>query len=112
MNNAQMIQSLNAALEDLRYALLMLDGVVVCQPCVVQMGASVYLVAKGEGYGAGSILRAVGYDPELIEDAVQYVRDHAGHLFPNAKAILRRDALKEEIAAIEDIVKRLEALEA
>lgn len=113
MSNAALMNDMAAHLEDLHYALSMYEGVMVGEPWVIQMAKGAYLVSKGEGYGPGSILRSVCYSPARIDAAVKSVRENVpASLFPNVKKIDRRDALREEIAAHEDIIRRMKALEA
>lgn len=112
MSKAQMIEQIEQHAAELRHSLQMMEGVIVGHPWVIQLAPGAYLVPKGEGYGVGSVLRTVCYSPERIDAAVAHIQNQSLAPFPKIKKIDRRDALREEIAAHEDIARRLRALEA
>ena len=106
------IEGMKNTAAELRYALELTEGVIDGTPWVVQMCQGGYLVRNGEGFGVGSVLMAFCYSPERIDGAVAHIIEKHGDLFPDARKILRRDALRLELAAMERTLAGLEAMAA
>lgn len=108
MTELELIESLKRQANEMRAALdrtmRALDG----SPWVIQLAPGAYLTPRGDGFGAGSVLRTVCYTPERIDAAVAHILKQHGDVFPNAKKLHRRDALASELAANEKLVTMFE----
>lgn len=109
MTELELLESLKRQNTEMRDALDRTARVLNGSPWVIQLAPGAYLTPRGEGYGAGSVLRTACYSPERIDGAVAHVLQKHGDVFPNAKKMHRRDALAAELAASDKLIAVFEA---
>ncbi len=97
----KMIDTLKIEIANIEYALKISEGTITGTPWIVQLSEGLYLVAAGEeGYRAGSVAGCVVYySPEKIDGAVAHILQEHGSVFPRARKVNRRDALRSELEA-------------
>ena len=105
-----MIDNIKRQIADIEYAIKISEGTITGTPFVVELCHGLYLVADGEeGYRGGPITGCVPcYSPERIDAAVAHIVENHGHVFPHARKVYRRDALRTELEAARIILARLQ----
>lgn len=109
MTELELIESLKNQSKEMCAALDRAMRVIDGSPWVIQLSPGAYLTPRGDGLGAGSVLRTVCYTPERIDAAVAHVLKEHGDVFPKAKKLHRRDALAAELAANETLIAMFES---
>jgi len=110
MDRDIVIDAIKNLIEGIEYAISMTEGVIDGTPWIVECCEGLYLVAESDGFVGGSVTGAVVcYAPDQIDQVVEHVRDNSRGIFDNARKVLRRDALRSELARHVEILNRLNA---
>ncbi len=104
------IDTVKKQIAGIEYALEMNAGVITGTPWIIELSTSLYLVADGEGYRAGSVVGCVAcYSADRIDAAVAHILKEHGEVFPKARKVVRVEALRSELASHRELLARLQA---